>query len=148
LSGETAPCAGSFTASVCRRYSTQADEIVDQGVDLPATQKKADETPPARAKKAIGCHLPWRRLMAARATTSNQPFANLHRRACSEAPDCRDVRPTATETKTPITAATYNHTSLADIIETMSRRAIPKGVQAISLEALGFVCPAVGILHE
>jgi hypothetical protein len=82
--------------------------MTDQLLNLQPSQKKADEMIPTRAKKTIGCHFPWRRLKAAKATTSNQPLANFHSRDCTENSSDSEVRPTAIEASTPTTATAYN----------------------------------------
>jgi hypothetical protein len=100
---------------------------------LQPNQKKADEMAPMRAKKSIGYHFSFIRLRAAKATTSNQPLANFHRRACvDKSPDFPDIRPTAIEATAPTTAARYNNSSMSDIMEKMSQIAIASGVHSIS----------------
>ena len=80
---------------------------------------------PAIAKNAIGCHFPWSRLRAAKAATMTHPLANfLTRAANAQVSERPKVRPTATEASAPRTAATYSHSSVADIIEKIKTRAM------------------------
>jgi len=56
-----------------------------------------------------------------------------------------EVRPTATDASTPSTAATYNHSSVSDIIEKIRTSAMAKGAHWINRKELGAVCSVVGI---
>ena len=85
------------------------------------------------AKKNIGCQFSWRPLRAARATTTAQLLAKIHMPVCNANPaDVPDVRPTAIEAKTPMSAATYSHSSVSDIIEMTRQRAMAAGIHPIS----------------
>jgi len=117
-----------------------------QVLDLQPTQKKTDERVPRRAKNTIGCHFPWRTLMAARATTKAQPFTNFNIRGCNgTTPGFPEVRPTAIDATSPMTTATYNHISISDIIDNTTTTATTKGVHAINRKEDAVVGFAVDI---
>src|SRR5690348_12604994 len=102
-------------------------------LDLPPSQNTSVEMRPTNEKKTMGSHFPCRTLRAASRAMMTQLLANLQTRLCSDPPaPVPDVRPTATDASTPITAATYNHSSLAGIIDRTSATAMANGVQGIN----------------
>jgi hypothetical protein len=114
-------------------------------LDMQPSQKKAVETTPTAAKKTIGCQVPCKTLKAAKRTTMNQLFANFMMRRRGAPCADPDVLPTASEASTPMNAATYSHSSLAAIIDTMSVSATANGVHGISRSAPERVCSVPGM---
>src|SRR5690349_19278000 len=119
--------------------------MTDQLLNLQPSQKKADEMIPTRAKKTIGCHFPWRRLKAAKATTSNLPLANFHSRDCTENSPIPKSDPPLLKPVLQRQLLHTTHSCLSSIIEKISPRAIPRGVHSISRQERDPVFPVVYI---